>query len=232
MGYRNNSTLFYTILFIVFSSVVGCGSTGGINNDTVPMYGQPDIERPAYLKEADEEFIKTAVDDIGSRKKASKAWSFKGEKLFFQNQLDLAMQKYNQSWLLDPDNYQPYWGFARIMLQKNRIDEGIDYLEKAEQLIDNDYQKVALLSDMGTAYTYKGGQNPDYFSKANSKFSESIKLDSSYPNSWGRWAISLYRQGKYKEAWAKVKKAQSLNARPFSSEFLSALKEKLPGNIK
>jgi tetratricopeptide (TPR) repeat protein len=196
------------------------------------MYGQPGIDRPAYLKEADEEFIKTAVDDTGSRKKASKAWSFKGEKLFFQHQLDLAMQKYNQSWLLNPDNYQPYWGFARIMLQKNKIDEGIKYLEMAEQLIDNDYQKVALLSDLGTAYSYKGGQNPDYFSKANSKFSESIKLDPSYPNSWGRWAVSLYRQGKYKDAWAKVKKAQSLNARPFSPDFLAALKKKLPGNTK
>ena len=232
MRYINNPTLFYTVLLIVFSSVAGCGSTGGVNNDTIPMYGQPEIDRPAFLKEADEKFIKTAVDDIGSRKKASKAWWLQGEKFFIQGKLDDAMQKYNQSWLLNPDNYQPYWGFARIMLQKNKIDEGIKYLEMAEQLIDDDYQKVALLTAMGTAYSYKGSQNPDYFSKANSKFSKSIKLDPSYPNSWGRWAYSLYKQGKYKEAWAKVKKAQSLNARPFSPEFLSALKGKLPGNIK
>ena len=101
-----------------------------------------------------------------------------------------------------------------------------------EQFIDSDYQRVALLSAIGTAYTYKANQDPAYFEKANKKFSESIKLDPAYPDSWGRWAYSLYKQGRFKEAWSKVKKAQSLNAHPFSSEFLSALKERLPGNTK
>jgi len=38
-----------------------------------------------------------------------------------EGNLDYAMRRYNQSWLLNPNNYQPYWGFGRILLQQ--IDE-------------------------------------------------------------------------------------------------------------
>jgi len=208
--------------------LAGCASSGNARIDNVPMYGQPGIERPDTLKTADENFIQKAISGFGTREAASKAWYAQADKFMREGNLDYAMRRYNQSWLLDPENYQPYWGFARVLLEQDKIDEAILHLEKAETLINDPYQKVALLSDMGSAYTYKGNQNPSYFTKANKKFSESTELDPDYPNSWRRWAYSLYEQEKFKEAWEKTEKAQNLNARPFPASFLSALKSKLP----
>jgi hypothetical protein len=65
------------------------------------MYGQPEIPRPDFLKKADEVFIKQAVAGLGSREKASEAWWLEGEKYMAQGNLDFAMRRYNQSWLLN-----------------------------------------------------------------------------------------------------------------------------------
>ena len=216
------------ITLVVFSFIQGCVSAGGTRIDNVPMYGQPEVKRPDALKKADKDFIKKAVGGFGTREKASKAWWAQGEKFMSQGNLDYAMRRYNQSWLLNPNNYQPYWGFGRIQLQKGKVDNAIKHLKKAESLINDKYQKVALLVDLGTAYSVKGTKNSSYFNKANAKYSQSIKLDPKYPNSWRRWAFSLYEQGKYKEAWEKVSKAKKLNAKPFPHAFLSALNKKMP----
>lgn len=220
---------FRSLVFILCFPILtlGCVSSGGTRIDNVPMYGQPEVTRPDSLKKADRDFINEASSGFGSREEASKAWWAQGEKFMQEGNLDYAMRRYNQSWLLNPRNYQPYWGFARVMLENRKVDEAIKYLEKAESLVDDPYQKVALLADIGSAYTIKGAESPAYFEKANRKFTESTELDSSYSNSWRRWAFSLYEQAKYSEAMEKVKKAQSLKARPFPPSFISALESKL-----
>lgn len=203
--------------------------------DNIPMYGQPAIPRPDLLKKADEDFIKQASEGLGGREAASKAWYAQAEKFIANGDLDLAMRRYNQSWLLNPNNYQPYWGFGRAMLQSGEIDEAIQYLEKSKELVDDQFQKVALLTDLGSAYSTKAGQisstqNQDkerLFSLANQNFSESTTLDSTYGNSWRRWAMSLYEQGNYAGAWEKVKRAKTQNARPFPPAFLRALNQAL-----
>lgn len=203
--------------------------------DNLPMYGQPTIPRPEALKRADEDFVRQAAASLGSREAASKAWNAQAEEFMSKGDLDYAMRRYNQSWLLNPDNYHPYWGFGRVLLERDKLDEAIMYFEKAKQLINDPYQKVALLSDTGVAYLLKAvnfsadraNERARYFNLANQHFMESTKLDSTYTNAWERWADSLYREGKYAEAWEKTKKARLLGAR-VSSSFIKNLENKMP----
>ncbi len=200
------------------------------------MYGQPDIERPEILKKADEYFIKMAVGGFGSREKASQAWWYEAERYMNKGNLDYAMRRYNQSWLLNPHNYQPYWGFARVMVAKHAYDESFKYFKKAVQLIDDPYQKPALLTDFAVAYHNKAKslsanemeQRKEYFSLANSLCEEATKADPKYPMSWLVWASSLYFQENFQESWAKVKVARALDASIIPSSFLSDLSTKLP----
>lgn len=189
------------------------------------MYGQPGISRPVELQQADKDFIASVIEGFGSREEASKIWWTQGERFMNEGNLDYAMRRYNQSWLLNPNNYQPYWGFARVSMEQGKLDEAIGFLEKAETLIDDDFQKAALLSDLGTAYTKKAIEIPSFFEKANRKFEESIRLDKSYPDSWRRWAFSLFEQQNYSEARKKVQRAEELGAKPFPESFLAALRK-------
>ena len=180
--------------------------------DNIPMYGQPAIPRPEHLKKADEDFIKDAVAGLGSREVASKAWFAQGDEYMQKRNLDFAMRRYNQSWLLNPNNYQPYWGFGRVMLERGKFEEAALHLEKAKELVDDPYQKVALLVDLGTAYSVRAEtvaktnatDGARLFALANQTYSEALSLDPKYGNGWRRWAMSLYEQGDYAQAWEKV----------------------------
>ena len=198
------------------------------------MYGQPAVERPEILKRADENFIKQASEDLGGRERASVAWWMEGDKFMRDGNLDYAMRRYNQSWLLNPNSFRPYWGFGRVLLEQGKLDESAMYLEKANQLVDDEYQKVALLADTASAYSMKANSSANdsnertkYFSLANRYFEESTKLDSTYPNSWRRWAQSLYFEGRFADAWHKVNIARSRGAQ-FPPQFIKALEEKMP----
>ncbi len=220
------ANILVTLTMLLF--VVGCMSLGGTRIDNIPMYGQPEVHRPEVLQRADADFIAKATAGFGSREEASKVWWSQGERFMNSGNFDYAMRRYNQSWLLNPENYQPYWGFARVLLEQNKIDEAITHLEKAEALVDDEYQKVALLADLGTAYTYKAKTEPSYFEKANQKFEESIQLDGSYAESRRRWAYSLFEQKDYSRAWENVEKANALGSKPFSPAFMSALEAAAP----
>ena len=225
-------------VFVFSISFSGCGAhQGNSREDTVAMYGQPQIPRSEALKAADEDFIKrTTASYGGSREKASKVWWKEGDRYIGQGKLDAAMMRYNQSWLLNPNNYLPYWGFARVELERDRFDESIEHFEKAIQLCDDQYEKVALLSDAGVAYSFKAAQISQkdklaerirYFKKANSYFKESADLDPTYGHVWKRWAQSLFREGNYSESWVKIKKAKSLGVTGID-DFVQALTKAMP----
>lgn len=226
---------FLIATFIAAVSLLsGCGTTGGTRIDNVPMYGQPVIERPEALKVADEAFIKTASEGLGSRERACIAWWMEGDKYMREGNLDYAMRRYNQSWLLNPNSFRPYWGFGRVLLEQGQLDDSIKYLEKSLQLVDDEYQKVALLTDTASVYSVKANSSPadssertKYFSLANRYLEESTKLDATYPNSWRTWARSRYFEGQFVEAWRMVNAARSRGAQ-FPPQFLEALAEKMP----
>lgn len=225
-----------TSLLITALAVSGLASAEEPSRiDNIPMYGQPVIVRPDFLKKADEEFIQQATSDFGSRENASRAWYAQAEEFMRKRELGLAMRRYNQSWLLNPNNYQPYWGFGRVMMEQGKFSDAVRYLEKSKELIDDQYQKVALLADVGTAYSILAQQSAassderdSLFKAANQHYSEALSLDPSYGNGWRRWAMSLFEEGDYAAAWDKVKKAKAQNARPLPPAFLRALEQKLP----
>jgi tetratricopeptide (TPR) repeat protein len=218
-------------------ALLGCATpTGNQRIDNLPMYGQPEVVRPEALRKADDEFITKATAEFGgNRKLASEAWAKEADDHMARSNLDFAMRRYNQSWLLNPENYKPYWGFGRIMLERDLFDESIKHFERAKELCKDNFQRVALLADTATAYAYKArsivasdAEAQRLYRLANENFAEGTALDPSYASAWRRWAMVLYAQGDYADAWTKVKKAREMNAVPFSSAFLNSLEQKMP----
>lgn len=213
------------MMYLAFAAALaGCASAApGRRVDNIPMYGQPGIPPPAMARTANAAFIKTASElHGGSREAASKTWYAEGERYMRERNLDYAMRRYNQAWLLNPNNYQPYWGFARVLVEIDRLDEAIQHFETAKTLCDDSYQKSALLADAGVAHSRAGN-----FQRANEHFQESTALDPKYENAWYAWSKSLYREGNYVEAWSKLKQAQALGAN-VSADYVRALTERMP----
>ena len=206
------------------------------STDVLPMFGQPKIARADNLKQADEAFIRDATFRYKTRQAASAAFVTQGWNALRSGQLDVAMLRFNQAWLLNPKNYGAFWGFGAVQSQRGKLAEAIEHLESARELIDDPIQRVALLCDLGTVHSEYAARLPadrqlekaQQFVLANSRFTESLDNDPSYGPSWREWAISLYEQERYSEAWLKVKQARENRAEPFPPDFLKNLSAKMP----
>lgn len=206
------------------------------SSEQLPMYGQPQIARPENLKKLDEDFIRDATFRFGSRQAASRALAEQGWASVRRGMFEVAMRRFNEAWLLDPKNYQAFWGFGAVLSERGKLAEAIEQLETARELIDDPKQRPALLSDLGAVHSAYGARLPadkqldraQHFVTANNRFAESLETDPNYSRSWREWAFSLYEQERYSEAWVKAKRAMELNSEPFPAGFLDSLKKQVP----
>ena len=203
--------------------------------DVSPVYSASGVTSSIPLKNPDEDFVRASVTKYGSRQNASKAFAAQGWKLLRNNQRELALQDFIRAWQLDNKNYQAFWGFGAILSEQGKFAEAIEQLEIARELNDDSSQRVQLLTDLGVLHSEYASRMPPAdqlgrahrFVLANNRFAESIEIDQTDAASWRAWAISLYAQERYSEAWIKAKRAMDLQAEPFSAEFLKRLREKM-----
>jgi len=201
-----------------------------------PVSNEPGVSPSIPLKNADEDFVRTSVAKYGSRTSASKAFAAQGWKLVRNNQRELALQDFIRAWQLNEKNYQAFWGFGAILSEQGKIKEAVEQLEIARELNDDSSQRVQLLTDLGLLHSEYATRMPPAdqlgrahrFILANNRFAESIEIDQNDAASWRAWAISLYAQERYSEAWIKAKRALDLKAEPFPSGFLERLRNKMP----
>lgn len=206
------------------------------STDKLPMFGQPKLARTPSQKQADEAFIRDNTLRYKSRQAASNAFAAQGWTAVRAKQLDAAMLRFNHAWLLNPKNYSAFWGFGAILSERGRLLEAIEHLETARELIDDPTQRPALLADLGNVHSEyaarlgadKQLERAHHFVMANSRFTESLENDPRFASGWREWAISLYDQERYSEAWVKAKRARDLKAEPFPPEFLKKLSAKMP----
>lgn len=222
------------LIGIIF--ILGTARAQNDDTDQLPKFGQPKIARPDDLKKADANFIRDVTLRFGNRVAGSNALAEQGWTAFRSKQLDSAMLRFNQAWLVNPKNFRAFWGFSAVLSQRGKLSEAIEFLEQARDLLDDPTQRVPLLCDLGTLHSEYAARLPRdreldrarHFVLANSRFSESLENDPQYAESWREWAISLYQQERYSEAWIRVKQAQRLRAEAFPADFLKKLSAKMP----
>jgi tetratricopeptide (TPR) repeat protein len=206
------------------------------NPDSLPMYGQPKILRSEAQKAADEAFVRDNTLRFRTRAAGSSVFATQGWTALRAKQLDLAMQRFNQAWLMNAKYYGAFWGFGAVLSEHGRLVEAIEQLETARTLIDDPGQRPALLADLGALHSEYAVRLPadkpldraQHFVLANSRFTESVENDPKFASAWREWAMSLYDQERYSEAWVKAKQVQELRGEPLAPEFLKKLSAKMP----
>lgn len=224
------------LAIIIATGTAYAAAPVAINPDTLPMFGQPKLARGDSQKQTDEVFIRDNTLRFKTRQAASIALATQGWTAVRAKQLDAAMLRFNQAWLLNGKNYNAFWGFGAVLTERGRLAEAIEQLETARELIDDPTQRPALLADLGNVHSEyaarlgndKQLERAHHFVVANSRFTESLENDPKFASGWREWAMSLYDQERYSEAWIKAKRARELKAEPFPPEFLKKLSAKMP----
>ena len=124
-----------TVIFVAVSCYTWSQSQQKVD-DAKPMYGE--VEKDERYKKIDNEFRKDMIERYGSIDDAVNEYINIAWALFYQNDLETAMRRFNQSWLLNPEYPDAYFGFAALLeMQGKKTEASRFYLTGAEKDRDN-----------------------------------------------------------------------------------------------
>jgi hypothetical protein len=114
----------------------------------LPMYGH--LTKTAAQKRADKKYIEYATSGGRSREHAADMAAKAGWNYYYKGDQPTAIKRFNQAWMLDPENPLALWGFAGICRDRDQMDDAIRYFEMAIEkdpeniLLERDYQNTVL----------------------------------------------------------------------------------------
>lgn len=214
------------LLFFLFAASLYFGCSAGPSMNEEPMYGNKPFSEEQ--KKLNGQVVEGVIKEAGSRQAALEktirlAWQYFYEK----NDLPTAMKRFNQAWLIEPNNDEVFYGFAFLLSVRGRTDEAVSFYKKALEINPNHPMALANLArsykDQSYAlYQRKQLSTPDVevkniieealvlyekASQAATSGSEvrltSLESDLSYI--YYQWAIALEFNGEYAKAWEKIK---------------------------
>jgi Tfp pilus assembly protein PilF len=201
--------------------------------DQVPMYGGLDRSAIPELKAGDEKLIADTTNHYGTREKASAAFVNNGFAYYQRDDLVNAMRRFNQAWLLNPQNSEVYAGFGSVLHDKGKNCEAMQMMEKAIALKPPTFQGIypdaarlitlCAVSDKGL--TSEGKM--ELFERSESLYKKAEEIEPNKRYVYGSWATAYYWRGQYSDAWVMVAKERSAGGNP-NEKFLELLREKMP----
>ena len=140
-----NMKIIYSVILITI--LISCQSQEYKVDNTLPMYGE--VEKSKEHKEIDEKFIEDCLNQFGSIDSSvyvhiDNAWRY-----FYNNDLETAMKRFNQAWLLNPEFPDAYFGFASLLETQNKPKEALRFYnlgiekDKENNRTEICYQRIA-----------------------------------------------------------------------------------------
>jgi tetratricopeptide (TPR) repeat protein len=134
-------------MLIVFFGLVSFMSIGQQPDNTKPMYGE--VPKSAEYKKLDEDFLNETIKQFGTLDSSVMSYIDYGWRYFYNNDLKTAMKRFNQSWLLNPEFPDSYFGFAALLEMEGKKVESQRFYklgfekDKNKNRAINCFQKIA-----------------------------------------------------------------------------------------
>lgn len=103
-------------LAIAIGLVATAARADGLPRNQQPMYGGK--EKNEAMKKADEAFIADVTANGYTRETGAQEVVKVGWQYFFKGDIATAISRFNQAWLLNPENGDAYHGFALVTVQR------------------------------------------------------------------------------------------------------------------
>ena len=189
-----------------------------------PKYGGQ-TKNPAQLA-ADAELLAAADKAFGNdRIKAANEVATRGWALLRGGKLDDAMRRFNQAWLLNPEDGSALWGMAVIEMGRQRMASGHALFEEAAKTMSQDI-------DFQVDYVRTKAQLADSEAELKEIWLEFARIHTKAPDhtlNLQNWAISYFLVERYQDAWGKILLAEKTpRARELDPNFIKALSDKMP----
>jgi tetratricopeptide (TPR) repeat protein len=193
----------------------------------LPKYGSS--PKTEIQKDADAKFI-AALDEQyhGDRNRASTVLAARGWQYLRARDFADAMRRFNQAWLLNNSNGTALWGMAAVQASLDKFDDSLKLFAEAQKFFG---EEIDFSVDYARAIGMDGIKRGDdaMLNDAFSRFERLYQKAPKNTNNLQNWAITLAGTGRYSEAWAKVKLAETTpNKDALDPDFLAALQARMP----
>lgn len=197
---------------------------------------------PPEEKRIHDDFIREIDRSASDRKSAARkairrAWEF-----YEGGDPKTAMKRFNQAWLLDPNDAEVFLGFASLMSEKGQTEESIRFNRKALSL--NPRYEMAMTNlargyirkamKLGAIAVAPGPPGKEYFDCLNeaedllavaSRISVSDDKELSYV--YYKWAVVLAMRNDFRGAWGKVRLSR-MHGNAVEQGFVDPLSRDMP----
>ena len=189
----------------------------------LPMYGE--VQKCEEQIESDKIFISEMDKLFTSRKDAANdkiksAWEY-----FYKKDYETSMKRFNQAWLLYPDLYEIYWGFANIRGNQGNSKEAKKYFDIAKEFNPTN-SNFFVSSAMASSNIYLEEKNTKFLYDAISDLEEGLKIDSKNARLYYLLSVCNYYLNDIKTARKYLKKAENLDSDVVKKEYKEMLDSK------
>lgn len=188
----------------------------------LPKYGnQP---KNAEQKAADEKLIEDYEKQEGTREKGSERLISLGFKYLYRGDIKTAMYRFNQAWLLNPDNEDVYWGFGAIYMALGDDEKA---LAQYNEGLTSNPKNTKILTDKATVYMgrFYRNEKAEDLKKATTILLESYALDNKNQNTTFKLSVCYYLKKDCKNAMKYLKECDEAGGQPVADEYRKELQE-------
>lgn len=217
-------------LLVTVSIVIAqifCGVALAEDINLLPKYGS--ANKSEAQKVADAKFLGNIDEHYkGDRKKAAGEVSARGWQFLRQGNVDDAMRRFNQAWLIDSTNLAALWGMAAVSGSKGDFEQSMKLFSEAERSAGSDIDfAVDYAKTIGLAGARSN--NNVLLKDAFSRFAKLYERAPQHTLNLQNWAVTNFYIGNYAQAWAKLKLAEATPRKAeIDPRFVEALQAKMP----
>lgn len=193
------------IIFLLF--LVAIQVYAALPANEIPMYGN--INKTEEMKKADAAFVAEIKKAGYTLESGAKAAIKRGWDYFEKRDFGGAMKRFNQAWMLDPENGDVYHGFALVVHQRdNALSDAEKYFRMA---LSKSKVSVNAYVDYGRFLWLQ-----NRYDESLTQLRKAIAISPKAYNAYSNMSFVYYKKGDYVQAckWAKAAKTNNDQLEP------------------
>lgn len=194
----------------------------GVDINYIPLFGK--YEKTEEQQITDEMFKSDCDKEFSSRKAAGDFFNKMAWQYLSEGDKVTAINRFNLSYLLNPDNFDVFWGLGVIEFQDGNFSNAIELMNKGVALSDG--KNYVFMTDLATIYIKEAMSKPNAViecAKAKELLNGAVKIQPQYTPAFVQLTIVNLLENHLDAAWENFHKAYDLNPAELSKEVLIEL---------
>ncbi len=226
---KPGSSFISFLINISFFFVISLHASAEEFEEQLPMYGNTDRSKNPDFVVQDNSLIAKATRSFGTREHASEGYVERGFEHYANKEFDKSMDRFNQAWLLNPENPYVYLGFGLLLNKEEQSCQANEMFKLANEkgLKENGFLADYAHTSSQCALLKKDNDRTALFNASNNLYSVAAQTSNQrlLAYVYHSWAKSYYLQENFIKSQEMIEQSKNLGG-TIDNSLLQALRAK------